>query len=43
MTEIFTTIFCWLLILITIVVGICGCIILVLSTIDAIKAIKEDN
>lgn len=43
MTEIFINVFCWLLILIMIVVAICGCIILVLATIEVIKAIKESD
>ena len=42
MTEILTNVFCWLLILITIVMGICGCILLVLVTIEAIKEIKGE-
>ncbi len=43
MTEILTNVFCWLLILIMVVIGICGCIIIVLATIEGIKAIKDND
>lgn len=41
MIDIFTTVFCWIAILLTIVLGMCGCIILVLFTIEEIKEIKD--
>lgn len=41
MAEIFTTVFCWLLILIMTIAAICGCIIIVLCTINLIKAFKD--